>query len=176
MEVVDPIALSAKIVESDNCCCGCNCDSCNENTACEYSTSLSSRMNLTSRVAVPQNIGECFDDDLIIDDDARQILVTLGLFTIVKLERSVQLLINAIDFCVPEKECCAAEESNPCDLFNSIRFPIDEFFPAISSEDNFIGNCGNSTSNCCCGNSSSVNSNSVNSNSGGIGCGCNRSR
>lgn len=59
----------------------------------------------------------------------RRIEVTLGLFSIIKLVRLVQLLIPAFDFCVPNKECVAATEENPCDLFETIDFPVDEFFP-----------------------------------------------
>lgn len=31
--------------------------------------------------------------------------------------------------CVPNKNCVAATEENPCDLFDTIDFPVDEFFP-----------------------------------------------
>ncbi len=108
VEVVDPIALAAKLVNKDDCCC---CD-CNEHF-----------------LAIPENICACFDDELYTGNDGKQVLATLGLFTIVKIERNVQLLINAVDFCIPEKECPSATETNPCELFNTIRFPFDEFFP-----------------------------------------------
>lgn len=108
VEVVDPIALAAKLVTKDDCCC---CD-CNDHF-----------------LAIPENICACFDDELYIGNDGKQVLATLGLFTIVKIERNVQLLINAVDFCIPEKECPSATETNPCELFNTICFPFDEFFP-----------------------------------------------
>ena len=53
----------------------------------------------------------------------------MGLFTIVKLERDVQLLMPAYDFCIPQKECVSATDNNPCDLFERIKFPFDEFYP-----------------------------------------------
>lgn len=59
----------------------------------------------------------------------RRVVVTIGLFSIVKLVRLVQLLIPAFDFCVPNKECIAATEENPCVLFDTIDFPEEEFFP-----------------------------------------------
>lgn len=59
----------------------------------------------------------------------KRIVVSVGLFSIVKLVRYVQLLIPAFDFCYPNKECIAATEENPCDLFDNIDFPYDEFFP-----------------------------------------------
>ena len=60
---------------------------------------------------------------------ARRIYVTVGIFSIIKLVRVVQLLIPAFDFCYPTKECIASTEENPCDLFETIEFPFDEFFP-----------------------------------------------
>lgn len=142
VETVDPIALSAKIINPTECCCECSCDN----------SSASSCVSLTSRLSVPENICRCFDGELIVDDTARRVLVTLGLFTIVKLERSVQLMIKAVDFCIPQKECCAAQESNPCDLFNTIRFPLDEFFPpARGGNSSDFSECGLNTVSCGCG-------------------------
>ncbi len=60
---------------------------------------------------------------------SKRVFVTIGLFSIIKLARFVQLLIPAFDFCFPNKECIAATEENPCDLFDTIEFPFDEFFP-----------------------------------------------
>ena len=78
--------------------------------------------------------------------------VTLGLFSIIRLERNVQLLVPVYDFCVPDKECVGATEDNPCDLFDNINFPVDEFFPpnACSFDNNTLStpretnqrNCG----------------------------------
>ncbi len=59
----------------------------------------------------------------------KRVVVTIGLFSIVKLARFVQLLIPAFDFCFPNKECIAATEENPCELFETIEFPFNEFFP-----------------------------------------------
>lgn len=114
VEVVDPIALSAKIAKKEECCCCCNDE---------------------HFVAIPENISECFGEDLIVDDCERNVLVTLGIFTIVKIERNVELLIDAIDFCIPKKECKDATEKNPCKLFDSLSFPIDEFFPPQKAVD-----------------------------------------
>ena len=65
-----------------------------------------------------------------------------------KIERKVQLLVNAVDFCVPNKECVAATDENPCALFNRIRFPMDEFFPPQRGafDDDMNDGCG-----CGCG-------------------------
>ena len=127
VEVVEPIALSAKVVERNKCNCSCALDS----------------------SSIPAEICGCFEDSLIGEERDKNVFVTLGLFSIIKLERNVQLLIPAYDFCVPNKECVGATEDNPCDLFDNISFPLDEFFPpaAISND-----NCGDNTGNDCgCG-------------------------
>ena len=109
-EVVDPIALGAKVVEpSDNNCCCC-CGETDVNT-------------------VPETICKVFEDDFVDSADYKKVYVTLGLFTIVRLVRDVQLLIPVIDFCVPKNDCSVSTESNPCELFEKLHFPIDEFFP-----------------------------------------------
>ena len=58
----------------------------------------------------------------------KAVLVTLGLFSIIQLSRDVQIMIPAVDFCLPEKECDCSTQS-PCENFRNIDFPVDEFFP-----------------------------------------------
>ena len=60
-------------------------------------------------------------------------LVTLGLFSIVQMERDVQILIPAYDYCIPKREC-ECNTQNPCDTFQNIDFPVDEFFPPEKSD------------------------------------------
>jgi hypothetical protein len=74
------------------------------------------------------------ENEVELAEDARchltkRVFVTVGLFSIIKLERLVQLLIPAFDFCFPIKECIASTEQNPCELFETIEFPFEEFFP-----------------------------------------------
>ena len=64
----------------------------------------------------------------------KTVLVTLGLFSIVQMERDVQMLIPAYDYCIPERECNCTTQS-PCETFQQIEFPVDEFFPAERSDD-----------------------------------------
>ena len=59
----------------------------------------------------------------------KKLLVTLGQFSIIRLERDTQLLIPAYDYCLPEKECVGSSEDDPCTMFGRISFPVDEFFP-----------------------------------------------
>ena len=113
VEVVDPICLSAKIV--DPCeRCGCCGD-----------------VDVSS---LPEYICKCFDDFLVDEEDHKRVYVTLGLFSIVRIERNVQILIPAYDFCVPEKECIGSTEEDPCKLFKKLKFPTDEFFPPQLSD------------------------------------------
>lgn len=63
----------------------------------------------------------------------KEVLVTIGIFTIVQIERNVQMMIPVYDFCIPDKECTSSSD-NPCELFSRIDFPTDEFFPPRSTE------------------------------------------
>ena len=105
---MDPIVLDARLMD----CCGkrdCDCDLCE----------------------VPPCVNSCFNGELSSGDDCRRIYVTLGQFSIVRLERDSQLLVPVYDYCMPDKECScgtgAAED--PCCLFRNIAFPVGEFFP-----------------------------------------------
>jgi hypothetical protein len=73
--------------------------------------------------------------------------VTLGQFSIVRLERDTQLLIPVYDYCMPEKECSCENSStveDPCCIFRNISFPVGEFFPpnTVRGENDF--------GSCCC--------------------------
>lgn len=63
----------------------------------------------------------------------KRLVVTIGLFTIVKLTRLVQVLVPAFGFCNPPV-CIEATSENPCELFDTIRFPKDAFFPPQKEE------------------------------------------
>jgi hypothetical protein len=65
----------------------------------------------------------------LINGPQRRVVVTIGLFSIIKLVRLVQLLIPAFNFCYPNKECIASTDENPCEIFDTIEFPLDQFFP-----------------------------------------------
>lgn len=122
VEVAEPICLNARIQDILDKCFECCC--CMEN--------------------LPRNVAEALEEDDDDDDTRhshhtatagatqlprRRVVVTIGLFSIIKLARLVQLLIPAFDFCFPNKECIAATEENPCELFETIEFPFNEFFP-----------------------------------------------
>lgn len=106
VECVDPICLNVKLVE--------RCDS---RGCCE------------TPFDAPDGISKCFSDELVIDGGEKRVYCTLGQFSMIRLERDSQLLVNSTEFCMPEKECVGSADDTPCDLFKRIRFPVDEFFP-----------------------------------------------
>ncbi len=110
IEVVDPICLGVKLAEPDDksCCCCC----------CDFDVA-----------SVPCGVSNVFEECVVDNDTDKKVFVTLGLFSIVRLERDVQILIPVIDFCIPECECTTSSDSNPCDLFDQLQFPVEEFFP-----------------------------------------------
>ena len=118
VEAVDPLALSMRI--SDGCCLELS-DSCTRH--------------------IPKEISQCFDDDIVTSGSCnKQLLVTLGQFSMIRLERDTQLLIPSYDYCVPDKECACGEE-DPCTLFSQIPFPVDDFFPPHGDDNQCVGGC-----------------------------------
>lgn len=111
VEVVDPICLGARLAEPND-------------GVCRFSDEEIDIGN------IPDCVRRVFDDRFVsLRDCTRRVYISLGLFTIVKLERNVQLLIPAYDFCIPDKECVASTVDDPCNLFENISFPVEEFFP-----------------------------------------------
>lgn len=83
---------------------------------------------------IPQSILDSFGEDISVTGGTRHVYVTLGQFSIIRLERNTQLLIPAYDYCLPEKECVGSNEDDPCTMFGRISFPVDEFFPPDNVE------------------------------------------
>ena len=81
-EAVDPIILNMKLVDV------CQCRPCD-----------------CSLTEIPQAILDCFGDSLTQGGDVHRLYVTLGQFSIIRLERDTQLLMPVYDYCMPEKEC-----------------------------------------------------------------------
>ena len=61
----------------------------------------------------------------------RRLFVTLGQFSIIRLERDVQLVVPVLDYAMPTKECCesAGCAEDPCEMFSRIPFPENQFTP-----------------------------------------------
>ena len=110
VEVVDPMILGSRVQEV----CNCNC--------CPPSPPV-----------IPEAILGCFEEQLVLDGESKRLLVTIGQFSIARLERSTQLLIPTFDYCIPSKTCKNVSSSNtesPCEVFGQIEFPMDAFFPS----------------------------------------------
>ncbi len=110
VEVVDPMILGSRVQEV----CSCNC--------CPPSPPV-----------IPEAILGCFEEQLVLDGESKRLLVTIGQFSIARLERSTQLLIPTFDYCIPSKTCKNVGSSNtesPCEVFGQIEFPMDAFFPS----------------------------------------------
>lgn len=60
--------------------------------------------------------------------EERGIAVTLGLFYVVDLARPVTLMVKAYQYNIPRKDCCTDSDS-PCEIFDRLRFPEEEFDP-----------------------------------------------
>ncbi len=121
VEVVDPIILNAKVREREDPCCVCCC-CCGD---------------------IPAGIAHGMGDSLC-DSDGRYLTVSLGIFSIVRIVRPAQYLVNATEYCVPDKVCISAEDDNPCAVFKSMAFPTSEFCPTefIPPRPDKGGKCG----------------------------------
>ena len=102
VEAVEPIVLGTKIKE---CVCGCGC-------GC---------------IELPDAINGILDGELSTSASGPAIYVSLGIFSVIRIVRPAQLLVQATDYSVPDKECTVGGEDSPCDLFRSIAFPGARF-------------------------------------------------
>ena len=59
--------------------------------------------------------------------EANYVRVTIGLFTIIKLFRIVNLTVESRGFCIPEE--CDVDSLEPCGFFDNLDFPMDVFAP-----------------------------------------------
>lgn len=110
VEVATPIVLGVKIVESTynyGCCC-CSCDQ------------------------IPEYITNCVQGNLTDNIGMKNLYITLGIFSIIRMQRPAALMIHATDYCVPDKDTTGTlgdSTSNPCDIFNNMCFPLSAFCP-----------------------------------------------
>ncbi len=109
VEVLDPMVLSSRVREI------CE-DKCREEAALQ----------------IPEAIRGTFDDDLVLAGERRRLFVTLGQFSIVRLERDAQLVVPVLEYAIPSKECCDAPgcTEDPCEMFSRIPFPAAQFTPS----------------------------------------------
>ncbi len=86
---------------------------------------------------VPAFIIEQLGEDIVLSLTNRLMLVSLGQFSIIRMERDTQLLVPTYSYCFPDKECMGTtcSDEDPCTLFSKIPFPVDEFYPPDASGD-----------------------------------------
>jgi len=122
VETVDPVILGTKVAEELSCCCSCCCSCCD----------------------IPAAVKSCVGE--LTDEGSRYLAVSLGFFSVIRIERPEQYLVNAVEFSVPDKECCVTDTGSPCDAFRKMAFPIDEFAPGRCAVTNRsvggTGDCG----------------------------------
>ena len=106
IQVAEPLCLDARLCRPCDCCNNISDISC----------------------CVPSCVRKIFSGRFCNEHTEKAVRVTIGLFSIVQLERDVQMLIPAYDFCMPNKECTCNTE-DPCESFRKIKFPVGEFFP-----------------------------------------------
>lgn len=106
VEAVDPIVLNTRIINPSCSCCCSECETLN----------------------LPEQVCGLFTEELT-DSANRKLVVSLGLFSVVRIVRDVQVRIPAGRFCLPEKECSTPTEEEPCTFFEKLNFPTNEFFP-----------------------------------------------
>ena len=82
-------------------------------------------------LTIPTDVQAMFGDDLVLGGDKQRLFVTLGQFSIIRLERPAQLIVPVLDYAIPTKECCADPgcAEDPCALFDKVPFPADAFTP-----------------------------------------------
>lgn len=123
VEVLDPMVLSSKVKDV----CDCHCQE--------------------TSVQIPADIRGLFDDELVLSGDRRRLFVTLGQFSIIRLERDAQLVVPVLDYSIPTKECCDTPggSEDPCEMFSRIPFPAEQFSPRGCDSGDERDNCGYKT-------------------------------
>ncbi len=125
VETVDPIVLGTRV---SDCNCGCPCGG-------------------TEYVDLPDGVRNSLGAELVLNSTGPRLLVSFGVFSVIRMERPAQLLVQATDYSVPDKECNAATDNdNPCALFRTIAFPTSQFrgtaHPTDISDNKNNGGCG----------------------------------
>lgn len=121
VEVLDPMVLSSKIRDASDC------------------------SSDTVTAQIPSGICSLYDEELVLSGGQRRLFVTLGQFSIIRLERDAQLVIPVLDYSIPTKECCDAVggcTEDPCEMFSRIPFPAQQFSPQGCDDKKNDKDCG----------------------------------
>ncbi len=135
------IALAAELKypsNNSNCCCCCSCI-CGCESGCGGDNG-------------------CGDPCCDFSTSPVAVNVTIGLFTIIKLYRPVNMVVQSLGTCLPESCVSPLQSGDPCANFNALSFPWDVFTPSEEPK------------SCC---SYSPNYSSPNCEALDDGCGCN---
>lgn len=123
VDVVEPIVLASRVEEN---CAG--------------------RSGAEPELAsLPDFVNRAFcGEDFAVSEAEKRLYVSLGIFSLTRIQRNVQLLVPSYEFSVPEKECTPCEAEDPCCLFGKLRFPVDQFFPpeTLGDDPRGEGGCG----------------------------------
>ena len=108
VEVLDPMVLSSKVTEV--------CECTQQEVAAQ----------------IPTAVQAMFEEELVLSPERRRLFVTLGQFSIIRLERDAQLIVPVMDYSIPTKDCCETPgccAEDPCEMFSRIPFPTQQFAP-----------------------------------------------
>lgn len=99
------------------------------NCCCEFVTNPRASVQVVEPIA------------LSLEVQSGAVYITIGLFSIIQLTRPVSVIIPAYEYCKPAKSCsCSAE--TPCEIFDKIKFPTEDFCPTAESLSDNGGCCG----------------------------------
>ena len=105
VETVDPMALTCAVKEKCHCPCACvGVDEMPQSVSCAINGCLFDHPGLN-----------------------RHLYVSLGFFSVVRIERPGQFIMSAEEFCLPDKVCAAVDEEDPCAVFSKMAFPASQF-------------------------------------------------
>ena len=103
VETVDPVILGTRVVEPAAVCCCCLC------------------------ADIPATVSESVGN--LCEEGSRYLAISLGFFSVIRLERPGQFIVNAIEYSVHDKECMPVDDGSPCEAFRRMAFPFEEFVP-----------------------------------------------
>jgi hypothetical protein len=63
----------------------------------------------------------------LTDDGGRYLAASIGIFSVIRIVRPAQFIVQATEYTVPDKECLSHSEESPCDIFRCMAFPTQEF-------------------------------------------------
>ena len=104
VETVEPIILCTKII--NDCCCHPKYE-CHD---------------------LPDAIIDYLGGAVNFDNNGPRLYVSLGIFSIIRIVREAQFLIDAQEYTIPDKECNPLScNEDPCAAFNNLPFPTSRF-------------------------------------------------